>query len=191
MRQLSCAHNLPPVLRPTMVCRAAYTNATGHLYPYIWFRFYMANMPATFADGMFKTMDAMVEWVLKSANQVNRVQLIVLVVEGCVCSTLAATYVWLLTLAVARQRFTIYSVFLAIPQALVRGLATLRMDLDEEEDDDDGPADGAGEKWLTLGLSYVSCDGLCMPWCRLDAVAQPSSMLACLAQQQLGCSSPA
>lgn len=57
----------------------------------------------------------MVQYVLEAAQKLNKVQTIVLVVEGAVLSMAAAAYIWLLTLQVAGQRYTVYSVFLAIP----------------------------------------------------------------------------
>jgi hypothetical protein len=48
-------------------------------------------------------MDSMVQWVLEGANKVNRVQTLILALEGCVLCVLACAYMWRLSTQVRRQ----------------------------------------------------------------------------------------
>lgn len=64
-------------------------------------------------------------------------QMALLVVEGVVLCFLAITYVWYLASKVGEQRYNIYNIFMAVPQGLVRQLATKRLNLSEEGDEED------------------------------------------------------
>jgi hypothetical protein len=64
-----------------------------------------------------RTMDAMVQWVLQGAATVNQMQTLLLAMEGCVLCIVAFGYMWHLSMTVASQRYTIYSVFLAVPSS--------------------------------------------------------------------------
>ena len=47
--------------------------------------------------GYLWTLDDMVNYVINQAGQVNNVQVIVMIVEGCVLCSVAVLYVWFLT----------------------------------------------------------------------------------------------
>ncbi len=49
------------------------------------------------------------------SNAVNRVQLVLLLVEGCVVAALLVLYMWWLQARVTEQRYRVYSIFLAVP----------------------------------------------------------------------------
>jgi hypothetical protein len=59
----------------------------------------------------------MVQWVLQGAANVNQMQMMLLAMEGCVLCIVAFGYMWHLSMTVASQRYTIYSVFLAVPSS--------------------------------------------------------------------------
>ncbi|KAL6757190.1 hypothetical protein V8C86DRAFT_2630693 [Haematococcus lacustris] len=116
---------------------ATVVKETGNLIQFKYFMYFMNNMPNVFADNYFLTMDKMVSYVLQGAARVNQIQTQLLALEGCVLCFLALAYMWFLASLVARQRFSIYSVFLGVPTGLVKALATMRMDLDDEDEDDE------------------------------------------------------
>ncbi|KAJ9530278.1 hypothetical protein QJQ45_023565, partial [Haematococcus lacustris] len=120
---------------------ATVVKETGNLIQFKYFMYFMNNMPNVFADNYFLTMDKMVSYVLQGAARVNQVQTQLLALEGCVLCFLALAYMWFLASLVARQRFSIYSVFLGVPTGLVKALATMRMDLDDEDEDDEVEGD--------------------------------------------------
>jgi hypothetical protein len=60
----------------------------------------------------------MVQWVLQGAATVNQMQTMLLAMEGCVLCIVAFGYMWHLSMTVASQRYTIYSVFLAVPSGM-------------------------------------------------------------------------
>lgn len=57
-------------------------------------------MPNVVAESYLDTMDNMVQWTLDGAERVNRVQMVVLVMEGVVLCGLALFYMWVLSLQV-------------------------------------------------------------------------------------------
>jgi hypothetical protein len=69
----------------------------------------------------FRTMDAMVQWVLEGADTVDQMQTLLLAMEGCVLCIVAFCYMWHLSMTVASHRYTIYSVFLAVPSGGYQG----------------------------------------------------------------------
>ncbi|KAJ9529461.1 hypothetical protein QJQ45_013817, partial [Haematococcus lacustris] len=120
---------------------ATVVKETGNLGQFRYFMYFMNNLPNVFADNYFLTMDKMVSYVLQGAARVNQIQTQLLALEGCVLCFLALAYMWFLASLVARQRFSIYSVFLGVPTGLVKALATMRMDLDDEDEDDEVEGD--------------------------------------------------
>lgn len=86
-------------------------------------------------------MDELLYHSVAATAQVNMLQLVFLVLEGCLSCSLGATYIVYLLRLVSLQRYTLYETFLAIPLGLTRALATqstslLDDDTDSEEDDD-------------------------------------------------------
>mmetsp|Transcript_29309 Transcript_29309/g.64857 ORF Transcript_29309/g.64857 Transcript_29309/m.64857 type:complete len:2212 (+) Transcript_29309:218-6853(+) len=95
------------------------------------FQFMITNGVPILVPAYLKTMDSLVQHVVESANSVNNVQLIILALEGCVISSIATIYIWIVTTQVAIQRWNLYNVFMLIPVGLVRGMATRVMVLDD------------------------------------------------------------
>lgn len=58
---------------------------------------------------------------------VNTISIALLVVEGCVFSFLAVSYMTSLIAAVANQRYSFFAVFLNIPNGFLRALATKKV----------------------------------------------------------------
>ena len=47
--------------------------------------------------GYLKTMDGMVQFIVDSANNVNKIQIMILAMEGVVLSLVAVAYIWFLS----------------------------------------------------------------------------------------------
>lgn len=77
--------------------------------------------------------------VIDSATEVNQVQLILLALEGCALCLVCTAWVWHLLQDVASLRYSMMAVFTAVPQGLIRRLATQKHRLtdDDEHDDED------------------------------------------------------
>ncbi|GFH27837.1 hypothetical protein HaLaN_26221, partial [Haematococcus lacustris] len=85
-----------------------------------YFMYFMNNLPNVFADNYFLRR--------KSQSDSDTAP-----GAGGMCAVLPGPGLHV----VARQRFSIYSVFLGVPTGLVKALATMRMDLDDEDEDDE------------------------------------------------------
>jgi hypothetical protein len=86
-------------------------------------------------------MDAMVQWVLQGAATVNQMQTLLLAMEGCVLCIVAFCYMWHLSMTVASHRYTIYSVFLAVPSG--RLMLTRLNSKTSHQKEDEGCARGS------------------------------------------------
>ena len=82
-------------------------------------------------------LDALLYDAVSNTEHVNTLQLVFLVLEGCVCCSMAAIYLMYLLRSVANQRYTLYDTFLAIPIGLTRALATQSTRLDDGGSDDE------------------------------------------------------
>ncbi|KAG2494212.1 hypothetical protein HYH03_007568 [Edaphochlamys debaryana] len=104
-------------------------------------RFVLSSGPTQLAQGYQDTLLALVDRAVVDSNAINRVQLILMLVEGCAVATLLMVYMWWLQHRVTQQRYRVYGVFLTVPVGMIRALAsrtiTISQGSDSEEDDDD------------------------------------------------------
>lgn len=89
-----------------------------------------------------QVMDTLLYNAVDETKIVNNLQLVFLVVEGCLACSLGAAYIVYLLRLVSNQRYLLYETFLSIPMGLTRALATQSTSLleddasDEDEDDE-------------------------------------------------------
>ncbi|GIL98955.1 hypothetical protein Vretimale_4181, partial [Volvox reticuliferus] len=98
-------------------------------------------------NGYSLTLNAFVYQAVDTSNTINRLQLVLLVIEGCcICALVVAYMAWLLK-KVDNQRYGMYGVFLIVPVGLVRGLASKTVAVEEENSDgeEESPEDQGGE----------------------------------------------
>lgn len=69
-------------------------------------------------------MDGLSRRAGDSTNNVNQLQIIFLIAQGCCVCLLACIYASWLMHRVAEQRYRMYSVFVAVPQGFLRAMAT-------------------------------------------------------------------
>ncbi|GIL43535.1 hypothetical protein Vafri_1240, partial [Volvox africanus] len=97
--------------------------------------------------GYSLTLNGFVYQAVDTSNTINRLQLVLLVIEGCcICALVVAYMAWLLK-KVDNQRYGMYGVFLIVPVGLVRGLASKTVAVEEENSDgeEENPEDQGGE----------------------------------------------
>ncbi|GIM01023.1 hypothetical protein Vretimale_5872 [Volvox reticuliferus] len=104
-------------------------------------RFVLTAGPTMLHAGYHHTLLALVDRAVTASNNINRVQLVLMLVEGCAVATLLVTYMWWLQHRVTQQRYRVYGVFMAVPVGMIRALAsrtiTISQGSDSEEDSDD------------------------------------------------------
>ncbi|GIL45014.1 hypothetical protein Vafri_2438 [Volvox africanus] len=104
-------------------------------------RFVLTAGPTMLHEGYHHTLLALVDRAVTASNNINRVQLVLMLVEGCAVATLLVTYMWWLQHRVTQQRYRVYGVFMAVPVGMIRALAsrtiTISQGSDSEEDSDD------------------------------------------------------
>ncbi|KAJ9531692.1 hypothetical protein QJQ45_021837 [Haematococcus lacustris] len=66
-------------------------------------------------------------------KKVKSLQLVLLLAEGLGAAVLVVCYMWIITTAVANQRFNLYSVFMVLPMGLVRSLANKELMIEDVE----------------------------------------------------------
>lgn len=91
---------------------------------------------------VWQVFDGLLTHSVKETGNTNNLQLIFLVIEGCVACGLAAGYIIYMLRKVSLQRYTLYETFLAIPIGLTRALATQNTSLLEDEESEDGSEEG-------------------------------------------------
>ncbi|GFR50724.1 hypothetical protein Agub_g12981 [Astrephomene gubernaculifera] len=108
-------------------------------------------------DAYVEMLDTLVLKCIDQADLVNRVMLALLVVEACcICGT-ACAYLSYRLMQVSKYRCSLFSVFLAIPSATIKTLASRRVDADGGDDsqasDDASQEGGAAQKGATANHS--------------------------------------
>ena len=73
---------------------------------------------------------------VEDSNAINRVQLVLMLVEGCAVATLLVAYMWWLQHRVTQQRYRVYSVFMAVPVGMIRALASRTIQISQGSDSD-------------------------------------------------------
>ncbi len=91
---------------------------------------------------------ALVDNAVRDSNAVNRVQLVLMLVEGCAVATLLVLYMWWLQHRVTQQRYRVYSVFLTVPVGMIRALASKTISISQGSDSE---VRGAGRGWVESG----------------------------------------
>ncbi|KAG2450719.1 hypothetical protein HYH02_004557 [Chlamydomonas schloesseri] len=94
------------------------------------------NGPASITAGYRYSLNGMVLRTWDSVGRVNMLGIGLLIAEGAVVCGIAALYMWVLLKQVARQRYSLYSVFLVIPTGFLRALASKHVQVDGEDDND-------------------------------------------------------
>ncbi|KAJ9509612.1 hypothetical protein QJQ45_011248 [Haematococcus lacustris] len=98
----------------------------------------VTNGPNLVFEGYKSTMDIYMQIVISSSASANNLQLVLLAAEGGVLCLLCVVWVWLLLRAVAERRYQMYQILMVVPGGLVRHMATQRLRLgDESEDEED------------------------------------------------------
>ncbi|KAL6757720.1 hypothetical protein V8C86DRAFT_1620236 [Haematococcus lacustris] len=102
------------------------------------------NGPKVLVPAYMKTLDGLMQKAIGDSKTVNNVQLIVLAVEGGVVSVIAIAVMWFATSRAVYRRYAVYTVFMLMPQGLVKALATKSVELGEgnAEDMDETAAEG-------------------------------------------------
>ncbi|PNH09214.1 Tiny macrocysts protein B, partial [Tetrabaena socialis] len=104
-------------------------------------RFIQANGPPVIFPAYMATLDAMVRLTVQESNSIYQLQLVILCLEGGLLCFAASFYMWITAAKFAHWRHSLYSVFLQIPIGVARGLATMSLQLEaDEEDDENGVA---------------------------------------------------
>lgn len=83
----------------------------------------------------YLTMDAMLQLVIENSHMVDNLQFVILALEGIVLTILVVFFVWLVTVEMLWARHNLYSMFIVIPMSFIRTLATMPINLDEEEEE--------------------------------------------------------
>ncbi|KAJ9519310.1 hypothetical protein QJQ45_023113, partial [Haematococcus lacustris] len=115
--------------------RARYA-ATNNFASWSNVQYIVDNGPNLMIPAYYQTMNAFLQTVIRQADTLNQIQLLVLLLEGVVVPLGAMLYLWILAMRVTNQRFNMFHVFVLVPVGLIRQLATMPIDLDEEDDDD-------------------------------------------------------
>lgn len=112
-------------------------NATGKNFTLNrdW-QYVINNGPASVTAGYRYSLNGMVLRTWDSVGRVNMLGIGLLIAEGAVVCGIAALYMWVLLKQVARQRYSLYSVFLVIPTGFLRALASKHVQVDGEDDND-------------------------------------------------------
>ncbi|EFJ44860.1 hypothetical protein VOLCADRAFT_94888 [Volvox carteri f. nagariensis] len=117
-------------------------------------------------QGYSSTLNAFVYQAVDTSNTINRLQLVLLVIEGCcICALVVAYMAWLLR-KVDNQRYGMYGVFLIVPVGLVRGLASKTVAVEEENSDgeEEHPEElAADDLGGGLGAMAAACGSTWMP----------------------------
>ncbi|GAX73347.1 hypothetical protein CEUSTIGMA_g800.t1 [Chlamydomonas eustigma] len=90
-------------------------------------KFITNNVVNLFA-ALYSTMNVVVQDVINSAVRVNQVQLILMIVEGVVCSAIATAFMFYINTQVTHMRFNLYSPFVVVPQTIVRSMCKVDLD---------------------------------------------------------------
>ncbi|KAG2432647.1 hypothetical protein HXX76_008987 [Chlamydomonas incerta] len=83
------------------------------------------------------SIDAVVQITISNGRAVYTLMLIILAIEGVLVGIGAAAFVWYEAQQFTSYHYKLYTVFVLVPMALVRGLANMSIELEPEQDDDD------------------------------------------------------
>ncbi|KAG2497033.1 hypothetical protein HYH03_005036 [Edaphochlamys debaryana] len=109
----------------------------GHLSDLPDFRLIHEQIVWGFVDGYVTVLDTTAEDCEEQAQQTNDVMLALLVVEACCLVGAACCYLAYRLIQVDQYRCSLFSVFLAIPSATIKALASRRIDADEDDSDEE------------------------------------------------------
>lgn len=76
------------------------------------------------SPGYKVTIDSLSRVASENTRAVNHLQIMYLIIQGCIVCILAALYASWLLHRLQEQRYRLFSVFVAVPQGFVRALAT-------------------------------------------------------------------
>ncbi|KAG2454201.1 hypothetical protein HYH02_001236 [Chlamydomonas schloesseri] len=83
------------------------------------------------------SIDAVVQITISNGREMYTLMLIILAVEGVVVGVAATAFVWYEAQQFTIYHYKLYTVFVLVPMALVRGLANMSIELEPDHDDDD------------------------------------------------------
>ncbi|EFJ49262.1 phosphate acetyltransferase [Volvox carteri f. nagariensis] len=123
-------------------------------------RFVLSAGPTQLYQGYHHTLLALTDRAVTASNNINRVQLVLMLVEGCAVATLLVTYMWWLQHRVTQQRYRVYGVFMAVPVGMIRALAsrtiTISQGSDSEEDSDDDEYQQQQQQQLSAATQVIT-----------------------------------
>ena len=105
----------------------SWANGSTPLSEHREWQYILHNGPTNLTFGYRETMNGLVLRAMDSVTRVNNLSVALLVAEGCCMCLMAIAYMWLLLQRVAAQRYSLFAVFLAIPSALLRALASKKV----------------------------------------------------------------
>ncbi|KAG2446182.1 hypothetical protein HXX76_000775 [Chlamydomonas incerta] len=94
-------------------------------------------------EGMSDALLQMTQTAIQQAEAVNRLQLVLLILQGGVICALLLVYMWWLQRRVSQQRYNLYSLFMLVPVGLLRALASKSVTV---ADNSDGEASSDDEE---------------------------------------------
>lgn len=114
---------------------------SGSLEGTLEFNYMHVNGRVELYTGYSNVLDALLFKSVDSSHDLNLLQLVLLIMEGCcICSLIVAYMAWLLR-KVDAQRYGVYSVFLIVPNGLIRAQASMAIQVDTGADQDQEEAD--------------------------------------------------
>ncbi|GIL43455.1 hypothetical protein Vafri_932 [Volvox africanus] len=98
------------------------------------YRWSMTNGLGPLYNGYSDALLQLTHAAIDAANKVNQLQLVLLVLQGCVVCVLLLIYMWWLQRRVSQQRYCLYSLFMLVPVGLLRALASKSVAVNDNSD---------------------------------------------------------
>ncbi|GIL99026.1 hypothetical protein Vretimale_4267, partial [Volvox reticuliferus] len=98
------------------------------------YRWSMTNGLGPLYNGYSDALLQLTHAAIGAANKVNQLQLVLLVLQGCVVCVLLLIYMWWLQRRVSQQRYSLYSLFMLVPVGLLRALASKSVAVNDNSD---------------------------------------------------------
>ncbi|GFR41359.1 hypothetical protein Agub_g2042 [Astrephomene gubernaculifera] len=98
------------------------------------YRWVMTNGLGPLHEGYSDALLQLMNKAISQAHSVNRLQLVLLVIQGCVVCSLLVGYMWWLQRRVSQQRYRLYSLFMLVPVGLLRALASKSVAVTDNSD---------------------------------------------------------
>ncbi|KAG2440500.1 hypothetical protein HYH02_010378 [Chlamydomonas schloesseri] len=108
--------------------------AHGTLSDWDAYKWVVTNGLLPLYEGMSDALLRLTHTAIAAAEEVNRLQLVLLILQGGVICALLLLYMWWLQRRVSQQRYNLYSLFMLVPVGLLRALASKSVTVADNSD---------------------------------------------------------